>query len=79
MAILLLSVKKLKKKKLLKKIESGPWGSSPLLFSLPGRSVSLLDLPSHIAAGKRVGRERGWPLAVTDRGLPLVGVRAVQI
>jgi hypothetical protein len=30
----------------------------------------LFDL-SEVATGKRAGRKRGWPLTVTDRGLPL--------
>jgi hypothetical protein len=78
MAILLLSVVK-KLKKFLKRWRLSVRLKSSAFFSLPGALSVLLGLPSHIAAGKRVGRERGRPLAVTDRGLPLVGVRTVQV
>jgi hypothetical protein len=40
---------------------------------------SSISADSQIAAGKRAGRERGWPLAVANRGLPLISVGAIQV
>ena len=68
-------------KKIRIKIRGGE--SATLFFSTWALKVrfvfDLHPLPSQIAAGKCAGRKRGRPLAIAYRGLPLIGVRAVEV